>query len=324
MEAYELSQYNLRNSFSLDELDNYYIQNAASADSFIAFCQKQLDESTMKKHSKKAYQTTINKLTDYQKDVRFCDLDYSFASGFHRYLRKNVPNPNTAAAHHRRVKKFIREAIVHDRMKTDDNPYIKFRKYVGEKIEPRRVFINAEELKRLESLTFDDTNKYLERAKDMFLLQTYTGLRHSDIYKIAVDDISYSDTKGASLTVIAQKTSKKIDIPLRSLFKKEGSVKSRPELILEKYLPHRPDWTKLKLQPYNRYLKEIAKLAKINKPIASHSARRGFVTILHEKGVPINILRKMLQHSKLDMTQIYIQLSNKDIETKLDDIEWNG
>ena len=71
---------------------------------------------------------------------------------------------------------------------------------------------------------------------------------------------------------------------------------------------------------YDYYLKEIADLCKIKKPLTMHIARHTFATtITLSNGVPIETVSKMLGHTKLATTQIYAKvLENKvsyDMET---------
>jgi site-specific recombinase XerD len=62
-------------------------------------------------------------------------------------------------------------------------------------------------------------------------------------------------------------------------------------------------------QKMNSYLKEIADVCGINKPIAFHIARHTFattVTLLN--GVPIESVSKMLGHTNIETTQHYAKI----------------
>ena len=62
----------------------------------------------------------------------------------------------------------------------------------------------------------------------------------------------------------------------------------------------------------NGYLKEIADLCEIKKPLTTHIARHTFATtITLSHGVPIETVSKMLGHSDLKTTQIYSKVVDK-------------
>ncbi|MFD0778469.1 tyrosine-type recombinase/integrase [Flavobacterium myungsuense] len=57
-------------------------------------------------------------------------------------------------------------------------------------------------------------------------------------------------------------------------------------------------------QKFNAYLKEIAIIAKIDKNISHHTARKTFAsTVLLYNDVPMEIVSELLGHSKMSITQ---------------------
>ena len=69
-------------------------------------------------------------------------------------------------------------------------------------------------------------------------------------------------------------------------------------------------------QKLNSYLKEIADMCDITKPLTFHIARHTFATtVTLTNGVPIETVSKLLGHSKLTTTQIYAKV----VESKLSD-----
>ena len=67
-------------------------------------------------------------------------------------------------------------------------------------------------------------------------------------------------------------------------------------------------------QATNRYLKEIAKVAGVNKVVTFHMARHTFATtITLQQGIPIETVSKMLGHASLTTTQIYAKVLDKKI-----------
>ena len=328
-EAFEVRMINRYGHCPLDRLDEFDKEGNILTN-FSDFYAKELEESTIKKDSLKNQRTTFNKLKDFRSVVYFEDLNYNFVLSFDRYLRKLGLGLNTIEKHHKNLSKYIKLAINQDYIEYSQNPYLKFRPK-GE--EPTRIFLTIEELERIENLIFKGKEDHYERIRDLFLLSCWTGLRFSDFSVIYASNITET-SKGLVLTIKAQKTGKTLQLPLYLLFRKQGQATSKAEKLIYKYLDalrnfssHKsvlekfPLFGKITNQYYNRSLKEIAKKAGIRKQLSSHAGRRTFATIMATK-VKMPILQKLLQHSSLDMVKIYVQLSNKDIEDELENVNW--
>ncbi len=63
-------------------------------------------------------------------------------------------------------------------------------------------------------------------------------------------------------------------------------------------------------QKTNEYLKEIIKIAGIDKVITFHSARHTLATRGLEMGIPIEVVSKILGHTEIKMTQIYAKVND--------------
>ena len=144
----------------------------------------------------------------------------------------------------------------------------------------------------------------LERVRDLFVFQTFTCMSYTDLR-----DFDYSNihiVKGTKVyTGTRRKTGKPFVIPLF------------PEAlkILHKYNDKLPMLSNVK---YNEYLKVVAMAARIDKPISSHWARHTGATLLLNKGINMNIIRKVCGHSSVKITeQIYAKMLD---ETVVDEI----
>lgn len=67
-------------------------------------------------------------------------------------------------------------------------------------------------------------------------------------------------------------------------------------------------------QKYNDYLHVIEAQLGIGKSLTSHLARHTFATIALNKGVPIEVLARMLGHKNIAITQIYAKILTTSIE----------
>ncbi|MEL6804092.1 MAG: site-specific integrase, partial [Bacteroidota bacterium] len=277
----------------------------------------------------KMYRLTLAKLSAFRSKVHFEDLTYKLILDFDRFLKRQGLGSNSIHKHHVRLSRFIQAAIKQDFIDVQQDPYRKFKKTRG--AEPERIFLSADELAKIEGLEFGQGDNHIERIRDLFLMCCYTGLRYSDIRSITVANV-HETSKGFTLDFTAKKTGKRLQLPLYCLFRSPGQDRSRPELLLLKYfnelepLLGQNGVEQIKLfdftnQHVNRALKLIAHRAGISKRVTSHVARRTFATQMATR-VKLPILQRLLQHSRPDMTAIYVQLTNAAIEQELEAIVW--
>jgi len=299
------------------------------ANSFTDFYRREIGFSTIKAESLKNQHTTFNKLCEYQKVIWFEDLTLDFVQGFDRFLRRQQLGLNTIQKHHKNVQKYVTLAIGKEHLPPGKNPYLRFRAK-GE--EPSRVFLREADLDKLERLIFRKDQAHLARCRDFFLMLCYTGLRFSDLCAIRSCDVEETPENKLLLTQKARKTGKGYSLPLYLLFPQQTGEPSRPEAILRRILAENAvlfegAGRKLRIfgitcnQVFNRQVKEVAKLAGVDKQVSSHCGRRTFATILATK-VQMPTLQKLLQHATLDMTKIYVQLSNQQVENELRHANW--
>lgn len=123
------------------------------------------------------------------------------------------------------------------------------------------------------------------------------ALRHKNIIEDTSDGQVY---KLVSFTM--HKSNEQIDIPLNDR-----------ALALLPNCGFREDnvFSVYSNQPLNRYLKDAASLAGINKPISFHCSRHTFATLLLNREIPIEAVSKLLGHKDIKTTQIYAKILPK-------------
>jgi site-specific recombinase, phage integrase family len=111
-------------------------------------------------------------------------------------------------------------------------------------------------LNRLREFKIPLTKQALERGRDVFLFQSFTGLRYSDFF-----NLRRSDIKGDHIEVTTVKTSDSLIIELNDHSKAILEKYKDVEFENDKALPV------ITNQKMNDYLKELAEVAEINEPV---------------------------------------------------------
>jgi len=269
-----------------------------------------LSGKSISKSTAKRYWTCYNHVEQYineeykADDYRMKDIDHQFITKFEYFLKtKRECNHNSALKYVNNFKKIIRIALANQWM--DRDPFYNY-KVQFDSVE--REFLNEEEVQKL-----IDKDLHLDRLKlvrDMFVFSCYTGLAYSDVKKLSQADITKGIDGGKWIRIKRTKTKTLSSIPLLPV----------AEQIIDRYKDH-PDVKNgnyvlpvLSNQKSNAFLKEIAIICGITKPLTTHLARHTFATtITLTNGVPIESVSKMLGHKDLRTTQHYAKIVDRKI-----------
>ena len=259
---------------------------------FPVFAKIYVQESDRKRSTKENLMTTITVLQEFRPGLDFKDITYTFLKEFEVHLKEKGNSVNTIAKHLRQLRTLVNEAINQGYIPSDAYP---FRKYKIKQEKGRKEFLTPDELKRLENL---DVDKKLRHVLDAFLFCCYTGLRFSDFCQLSpANFIKVNGKRWLHFTSI--KTGVELRLPLHLLF--EGKALA----VLERY-DIVTDFAKIGLNSEaNKYLAQLATLARIRKHITYHTARHTCVTLLVHQGVPITTVQKLLGHTSVRTTEVY-------------------
>lgn len=230
-------------------------------------------------------------------DIRM--INHEFITAYEFYLRSERNcNNNSAIKYIKNFGKIVRICLANGWINADP-----FQNYKAKVKKVDRPFLSGEELERITSKKFG--NERLEQVRDIFLFSCYTGLAYIDVQKLKRADISTGVDGEDWIFIKRQKTDTPSSIPLLPA----------ALTILESYTDHPQCLNSGKILPVssnqkvNAYLKEIAAVCRINKPLTFHVARHTFattVTLLN--GVPIESVSKMLGHTNIKTTQHYARI----------------
>ena len=66
-------------------------------------------------------------------------------------------------------------------------------------------------------------------------------------------------------------------------------------------------------QRMNANIKDIAAIAGIKKPLTNHSARHTFATLFIKKTSDVATLQRLLGHSRIEETMVYVHISEENL-----------
>lgn len=258
--------------------------------------------------SLKAYRNAYNHIAEFLQvqyrlsDIPFSALDRSFIDKYDLYLRteRNLA-PGTIINLTVQLKTVVGEAIA-DGIITA-SPFLGY-----EPVRPKAVqkYLTAEELHRI--MTTPLHRQTLYHVRDMFLFSCYTGIPYGDMRLLTKENLSLAEDGTWWIKSARQKTKVEFEIPLLDL----------PLQILKKYRDTASDGKLLPMycnSVLNLYLKEIARICNIDRPLVFHVARHTYATeITLSHGVPLETVSKMLGHSQIETTQIYAKVTDDKID----------
>lgn len=180
------------------------------------------------------------------------------------------------------------------------------------------IYLSQEELKQLQDFQFQPMQDALERVRDVFLFQCFTGLRYSDVAKLRRSDI-----KRGVLHVVTKKTADGLRIELNK----------HSQAILEKYqdfeFPGDKALPVISNVKMNVHLKMLGQVVGLDEPtrivyfkgnkryeevypkwnlLTTHVARRTFVVTALQLGIPVEVIMRWTGHSNFEAMKPYAKI----------------
>jgi len=206
----------------------------------------------------------------------------------------------TVNKHHVKLKTVFNHAIQKELI--DVNPYNGYKMKFPYK---NREYLNTLELTLIEEVDLTH-NKSLQKARDLFLFSCYTGLRFQDTQTITMSDLTIINDQ-VYMRVKQGKTGEQVEIPLMDaamqILKRYTDLPER--IIKNKALPQ------LSNQKTNFFLKAVADIAGLQRPLTHHMARHTCATtVLLDNDVPMEVTSRFLGHTSIRATQVYGRITH--------------
>jgi|GEM_PF-4769700 len=259
------------------------------------------------------YKNVADKVALFDPNIKVSEINEKWITLFCNFLRKKtkVNSEQTVSRYIKFIKTILNSAY-------KDNQEVNKRALTYKVSIPKfyKPKLSMEDIYKIESFN----NEKLQLTCDTFLLQFYMrGLRIGDVLQLNQNHI-----KGNNIILLEQKT------------KKVKSIRILPKIqnIIDRYKGHSDSgyflpWLTLdpKLKSAMKYQKHIeSKTSMINKQLklvaahlnfninlSTHVARHSFATLCLTKGISLQNISKMLNHSDFKTTQTYLNsLVNQD------------
>lgn len=263
------------------------------------------------------YLTFAQKLKEFIKlkfnsdDLYIFQLKYSFIVEYDFYLKTEVKlHQNTIVKYIQYLNRVMEFAVNHEW--ADKNIFQNYKVSIKE---AKREYLTGDELNRI--LEKEIKLPRLAEVRDCFVFCCYTGYAYKDATKLTPEHIVTGINGKKWIYTSRQKNDNTSNVPLLE-----------PALeIIEKYKEHPLCNNKNRLLPMksnqklNAYLKELADLCQIEKPMTTHIARHTFATtVLLANGVSMEATSKMLGHSSIKTTQIYGKIVESRVGAEMDQL----
>lgn len=259
------------------------------------------------------YRNTLSVLREFDPRLTFHTIDARMYDRLISFSNAKGHSVNMIGQTVKNLRVFMRQAL-----KDGYHSNVQFEAFKMPAEQTVDIYLTDEEVDRICRHPFSDPK--LDRARDWFIIDCYTGLRVSDLQAVYDDNLA-----GGTLRLMNEKTDTLVVVPLNSKVK----------AILAKWggLP-----TKISDQKLNKYLKIVAFQAGIEgtilhsitksgrrvdtvinrwEMVSNHTARRSFITNLLKAGVPQIEVMKLAGLKKLATLQKYYKESEAEIAERL-------
>lgn len=301
---------------SLDEFyDSFFGYKLDKQMSFLDAFQEYIDE-LMKSNrigNAKYYIATKKSFAKFLNDgsVSFKEVTPKLLKDYEVFLRANNNSDTGIAAKMRALRAIFNDAIKKNYTKQDYYPFTTYKISKFKKTNNKRAISNAS-IKKIVNI---DINKHPQftNCRNYFLFSYYTrGMNFYDMMLLTWDNI-----KEDKIYYTRRKTKTAFTIqildPVKEILsyyksQNRGTNYVFPILLSEDMTPIQIENRKFKtLKQYNKQLKELGELAKIEEKLTSYVARHSFATNLKQKGVSTDIISEAMGHQNIAITQTYLK-----------------
>lgn len=272
----------------------------------------------------KSYEVTKNILLRYNDEVKKLDFDAITLDWYYDFIEfcNDLNHSYNYIGKHIKNLKTVMSNALEQGVTTNDQ--FKSKKFKVLKEEVDSIYLTIDELNQIWRVDLSKDERK-ERARDLFLIGAFTGLRVSDYNTLTKEN--FKNVNGVEMLVKrTQKTNQEVKIPLHPIVK----------TILAKNNGNPPK--KLPEQYINELIKEIAESAEIDgveyievtkggltteikkyrfQLVYTHTARRSFCTNAYLMGMPTIDIMQISGHRTETAFMKYIKVTKEEVATRM-------
>lgn len=288
--------------FDFNSVTSLFKGETATEIDFATYCEQRSQKRRVCENTKERYRVFTRFLRSWGGIKAFSDISVAKVRAMDEYLHAKGLGQGTVYNYHKYLKLFINDAVIDGFVR--ESPYRRLPFKIGRGDKQFVDCLTVEQFEAVRSLRL--STPHLTRCRDLFLFQCYTGLAYSDLMAFAFDDCELIDGK---YFYHNKRTKTNVDFVLQLL---PPAVE-----LLERYGYKLP---KLSNQKYNDYLKAIGAMVGVEN-MHSHMGRATAATMFLSKGMPINVVSRVLGHTNLKQTQRYARTLSRDVRSAFDMLE---
>jgi len=269
---------------------------------------KQKNISTAEK-----YKAGLATLLDFVQsdDIQFADIDLQFLSDYEDHLKEQGKASTTIHGKIKNIKALFNKAIQQGVITPSQSPFLVYKLKQGQ---PNKDRLNLEEIIKIEELELTP-GTLISHVRNVFLFSFYNaGIRISDSLMLTWENI-----QNGRLVYTMYKTNRVHSLLLKdkplAILNQYRTDETQKEDYIFPFFKNHIDYSDplflhnqigSKTALINKYLKQIATKAEIDKNITTHTARHSFADIARKKEKNIYNLSKALGHSSIKVTEAYL------------------
>ena len=262
---------------------------------FISFMENEMNLKSMEYNSVKNHKSVLKKLKEYKPSILFADINEVFLQRYRKYLHQQLKNQEvTIDSNIKVIKHYIKIAKKKGLIVNVDLEQIKIKQHRS-----HRTNLTLSEVERLKEYYFSGFIKEChKRVLGYFIFNCMTGLRINDLLKLKREELNdeffnfWNQKSKRQQVLMTNETCKKILEYDPELFTSKGMI--TPKTI-------------------NETIKEIASFLGIKKHLTCHIARHTFATNYLRRGGKVENLKRLLAHSDIKTTMIYVHIVDDDV-----------
>lgn len=284
-----------KEAFEFGKLETF-LKYVNHSENYIDYLERRIEErNDITESTKRKHRGLITSLKEFGQITYIGDLTKENIMLYDNFLHGKGYSQPTIHGYHKNNKVYIHDAMNHGLLK--EYPYAGFKIKRGK--HKTRRYLYQEELDKIRQA--DIPLETIDRVRDLFVFQCYTGLSYSDFAAFDFKSNIVEHDGRCIIRDVRIKTGEDYYIVLLS-----------PALqLLKKYNYKMPV---ISNQQYNLRLKIVADYARLDKRLTTHMARHTFATLAITNGVELKVVSKMLGHSSVRTTEIYATVINQAVK----------